>query len=56
MDCDRQPTHLKVGGVLFQVCFDAAAQLEDPAPLGLQCRREGLERGRLRGRGIRAGH
>lgn len=52
-----QVTHLEVGGVLLQVGLDAAAQLQDPAPLGLQGSSEGLqggggvERGALRGGG-----
>lgn len=40
----EQLAHLEVGRVLFQVGFDAAAQLEDPTPLSLQSCSEGLRR------------
>lgn len=39
------PPYLEVSAVLLQMGFDAAAQLEHPAPLGLQGCLEGLKRG-----------
>lgn len=40
----RWGTYLEVGCILFQVGFDAAAELKDPAPLSLQGSGEGLRR------------
>lgn len=36
--------YLEVGSVFLQVCLNAAAELEDPAPLSLQRCSEGLKR------------
>lgn len=36
--------YLEVGSVLFQVGFNAAAQLQNPTPLSLQSCSEGLRR------------
>lgn len=40
----KQLSYLVVGSVLFQVGFNAAAQLEDPTPLSLQSCSKGLRR------------